>query len=150
MAALKGTLPQNIFILKSGHKGHMNFLNIGDLNKFFNFFGRKCNLSYFLVPETMSPLDVRSKVCMAPFDLRSKVCIAPILVRSSLLRTYRVDRYSCNPPKKQSPRQGVKKKTDSKNSPHVWDSDFLGGGKNSGPPCRWEQCRLYTAQGAET
>ena len=36
--SLKGTLPWNIFILKSGHKGHINSLNIGGLNKFFNFF----------------------------------------------------------------------------------------------------------------
>ena len=63
--AFKGTLPQNIFILISGHKGQINSLNIGGLNKLFNIFGRKCNLSYLLVLETMSPLDVRSKVCMA-------------------------------------------------------------------------------------
>ena len=40
------------------------------------------NFSYFLVPETMSPLHVWSKVCMAPFHVRSKVCIAPFYVPS--------------------------------------------------------------------
>ena len=30
----------------------------------------------------MSPLHVRSEVCMSPFHVRSKVCIAPIHVRS--------------------------------------------------------------------
>ena len=30
----------------------------------------------------MSPLHVRSKVCMAPFSVRSQICIAPIHVRS--------------------------------------------------------------------
>ena len=44
--------------------------------------GRNGHLSYFLVPETMSPFHVRSKVCMAPFNVRRKVCIAPIKVRS--------------------------------------------------------------------
>ena len=37
-----------------------------------------------LKSETMSPLHVRSKVCMAPFYMRSKVCIAPIHVGSKL------------------------------------------------------------------
>ena len=41
-----------------------------------------CSFRYYLVPETMSPLHVRSKVCMAPFYVLSKVCIAPIYVRS--------------------------------------------------------------------
>ena len=35
----------------------------------------------FLVPETMSTLYVRSKVCMAPFHVQSKVWNAPIHVR---------------------------------------------------------------------
>ena len=31
-----GTLPQNIFLIfKTGHIGHINFLNIGGLNQFF-------------------------------------------------------------------------------------------------------------------
>ena len=30
---LKGTLPQNIFVLKTGHIGHINSFNIGGLNK---------------------------------------------------------------------------------------------------------------------
>ena len=34
----------------------------------------------------MSPLNVRSKVCMAPFHVRSKVCIAPIHVRSKVCK----------------------------------------------------------------
>ena len=53
----KGTLPQNIFILKSCHIGHKNSLNIGVLKKLLYKFGRNSNLSYFLDPETMSPLD---------------------------------------------------------------------------------------------
>ena len=44
--------------------------------------GRFGNLSYLLVPETMSPVHVRSEVFMAPFHVRSKVCIAPFQVRS--------------------------------------------------------------------
>ena len=39
-----------------------------------------------MVPETMSPLYVRSKVCMAPFHVRSKVYIAPIHVRSKVCK----------------------------------------------------------------
>ena len=39
---------------------------------------------YFLFPETVSQLHVRSKVCMAPFHARSKVCIAPIHVQSKV------------------------------------------------------------------
>ena len=37
-----------------------------------------------LVPEHMSPLHVRSEVCMAPFHVRSKVCIAPIHVQNKV------------------------------------------------------------------
>ena len=37
---------------------------------------------YLLIPETMSPIHVRSEVSMAPFHLRSKVCIAPFKVRN--------------------------------------------------------------------
>ena len=43
-------------------------------------------MSYLLVPETMSLLYVRIKVCMAPFHVRSKVCNAPIHVRSKLCK----------------------------------------------------------------
>ena len=43
-------------------------------------------MSNFLVPETMSPLYVRSKVCMAPFNVRSKVCMASIHVRSKVCK----------------------------------------------------------------
>ena len=32
--SLKGALSQNIFIIRSGHIGHINFFNIGSLNKF--------------------------------------------------------------------------------------------------------------------
>ena len=31
---VKGTLPQNMSILKTGHIGHINSLNIGGLNNF--------------------------------------------------------------------------------------------------------------------
>ena len=41
-------------------------------------------LKLFLVSETMSPLDVRRKVCMAPFHARSKVWIHPLHVRSKV------------------------------------------------------------------
>ena len=34
----------------------------------------------------MSPLHVRSKVCIAPFHVRSKVCIAPFHVRSKVYK----------------------------------------------------------------
>ena len=63
---------------KTGHIGHINFLNKGGLNKFFNKFGINCNLSYLLVTETMSPLVVWSEVCMAHFNVPSTVCITPI------------------------------------------------------------------------
>ena len=46
---LKGTLPQNIFIIKSGHIDHINFLKIGGLNKLFLKFGANQNLSNLLV-----------------------------------------------------------------------------------------------------
>ena len=39
-----------------------------------------------MVPETISPFYVRSKVCMAPFNVRSKVCIALIHVRSKVCK----------------------------------------------------------------
>ena len=78
--------PSKHFILKSGHIGHINSFRIGCYNKFFYKFGRNCYLSYFLVPETMSPLYVQSKVCMAPFHVRSKVCIAPIHVGSKVCK----------------------------------------------------------------
>ena len=44
--------------------------------------GKTCSFSYYLVPKTMFPLNVRSKVCVANFHMRSKVCAAPIHVRS--------------------------------------------------------------------
>ena len=70
----KGILPQNNFILKTDNIGHVNSLNKGCLKKLLKKFGRNCNLSYFLVAETMSLLYVQSKVCMAPFNVWSKVC----------------------------------------------------------------------------
>ena len=72
---LKGTLPQNIFILKSGN---LNSFKIGGLTSYFLKFFRNDSYSYFKVPKTMSPLNVQGKVCMAPFHVQSKVCIAPI------------------------------------------------------------------------
>ena len=36
-AQLKGTIPQNMSILKSGDIGHINSLNIGRSNKFLTF-----------------------------------------------------------------------------------------------------------------
>ena len=47
---VKGTLPQNIFILKSGHIGHINSLNIGCLNKFFKIFWQKLQDELFFWP----------------------------------------------------------------------------------------------------
>ena len=44
------------------------------------------NLNYFVDPETMSPLYVRSKVCIAPFHVRSKVCFASIHVPSKVCK----------------------------------------------------------------
>ena len=41
---------------------------------------RNGNFSNLLVPETMSPLHVRSRVCMAPIHVVNKVCITPIHV----------------------------------------------------------------------
>ena len=83
---IKGTLLKNILILKSCQKGHIiiNTLNIGVLNKFFWKFASMCNFSYFLDPETVSPIHVKSKVCIAPFHVRSKVCIALFHVRSKI------------------------------------------------------------------
>ena len=83
---LKGTLPQNIFLIKSGHIGHINSLNIGGFNKFYKNVCQKLQFKLFVVPETMSLLYVRSKVCMTHFHVRSKVCIAPIHVRSKVCK----------------------------------------------------------------
>ena len=69
----KGTLPENIFILKKGHIGHINSQDIGGLKKTFLKIFRNCNFSDFLVPEIMSPLHVRSKFCIAPIHVRSKL-----------------------------------------------------------------------------
>ena len=57
--------------------------------------------------------------------------------------TYRVDRYSCPTP---PPRHGGEF-LDSvffprPFHPHVWDSVFLGDGKNSGPPCSYFKYNL--------
>ena len=38
------------------------------------------------------------------------------------------------PPKNRVPEMGWRKKTESKNSPHVWDSVFFGGGKKDKSP----------------
>ena len=70
----KGTLPQNIFMIKTGHIGYINFFNIGGLNKFFLKLGITCNLGYFLIPKTIFLLHVQSKVWKAPIHVRSKVC----------------------------------------------------------------------------
>ena len=40
------------------------------------------NISYLLVPETMTQLHVRSKDCMAPLHVQSKVCKVCIYLRS--------------------------------------------------------------------
>ena len=53
---------------------------------FLKSLAQKCNFSCLFVLETMSPLDVRSKVCMALFHVWSKVCIAPIHVRSKVCK----------------------------------------------------------------
>ena len=53
----------NIFILKSSYIGHKNSLNIVGFLNFFKKIGRVGNLNYLLFPETMSPLNVQSKVC---------------------------------------------------------------------------------------
>ena len=50
------------------------------------------------------------------------------------------------PPKKQSPRHVVRKKNRVQELPHVWDSAFLGGGKNSGPPCTSSPAMAKPAQ----
>ena len=50
-------------------------------NNSLNKFGKNYNLSYFLVPETMSLLYVRSNLCIAPFHVWSQICIAPMHVR---------------------------------------------------------------------
>ena len=71
-------------MIKSGHIGHKNSLNIGGLNKFINFVWQKLQFELFVVSETMSLLYVRSKVCMAHFHVQSKVWIAPIHVRSKV------------------------------------------------------------------
>ena len=81
---LKGTLLQNILIVKSGHIGTMNSLNIGGWKKLFKHLPDNLILATFLVPETMSLLNGWSKVCIAPFHMRSKVCIAPFYVWSQV------------------------------------------------------------------
>ena len=43
-------------------------------------------MSNLLVPEAMSPLYVRNKLCMGPFHVWSKVCIAPIHVRRKVCK----------------------------------------------------------------
>ena len=52
---IKGTLPQNIFILKNGYIGGWEFFSLK--------ISRNCNFRNLLVPETMRPHHVRSKVC---------------------------------------------------------------------------------------
>ena len=81
---IKGTLPQNIFIFKK--MSHMSYKlpRYRWFAKIFLKISRNCNSCNYLVPQTMSPLQVRSKVCMAVFHVRSKVCIASIHVRSKL------------------------------------------------------------------
>ena len=59
------------------------------------------------------------------------------------MRTYRVAYPSCHPLKKQSPRHGVNKKTESKNSPHAWDSVFLGVARRIGHPVWMLKCGFY-------
>ena len=87
MEGLWSTRPTpSSFIPISGHKGHINSLNIGGLNKFFKKIGRKCNLSYLLVLETMFPLDLRSKVCMASFHVRRKVYMCGVRFQVSGVR----------------------------------------------------------------
>ena len=44
-----------------------------------------CQFIYYLVPTTIIPLHVRSKVCMALFHVWSELCIAPIHVRSKFV-----------------------------------------------------------------
>ena len=58
----KGTLPQIIFSLKSGHIGHLNSLNIGCLvlYYFYVILAEMDILAIFFLPETMSPLYVQS------------------------------------------------------------------------------------------
>ena len=83
----KGTFHQNILILKTVHTGDRNSWDNGSLNKFFKKFDRNWSLSIScFVSETMSPLYVRSKVCMAPFNVWSKVFIAPIHVESKVCK----------------------------------------------------------------
>ena len=82
--SFKGDLRQNISILKSSYIGHKNSLNIVGFQRCIKKIGSVGNFNYFLVPENMSPLHVRSKVCMASFHLRSEVGIAHIHVRSKV------------------------------------------------------------------
>ena len=70
---------------KSSHRS-FKLLKYRCLIKFLYKFGRNCNLNCFLDPETMSPLHVRSEVCIAPFHVQSKVCIAPFHVRSKVYK----------------------------------------------------------------
>ena len=84
--SFKGTLPKkNILSQKWSHwslklkKKHRGFKK--------NIFGnwQKLQILLFLVPATMSPLHVWSKVCMPIFHVRNKVCIAPIHVPSKFV-----------------------------------------------------------------
>ena len=60
-AQLKGTIPQNMSILKSGDIGHINSLNIGRSNKFLTFLTEVAISAVFLVPENLSPLNVEEQ-----------------------------------------------------------------------------------------
>ena len=80
-AGLKLLSLKIFFTLQSGHICHINSLKTC---------GKKimtiCVLCHLFVPETMSPLDVQSRVCMAPFHVGSKVCIAHFHVWSKVCK----------------------------------------------------------------
>ena len=82
--SIKGALPQNIFILKTSHIGNKNSLKIMGFKRFLKRNGRINKFNLFLVPKPISPLHVRSKVCLALYHVRSEGCIAPIHVQSKV------------------------------------------------------------------
>ena len=94
---------------------------------------------YFTVlPSTLHCIPLSNKLYITHCYSCINIAIYLCLLREEKLftRLYRVSDSSCHPPKNQSPRHGGSSWTLFFPSPHVWDSDFLGGGKKNQTPCK--------------
>ena len=61
LIVLKGTLPQNIFIINSGHIGYINFFNMVGLNHFFKEIWQKLNFQQFVGQVRLGQVQLRSE-----------------------------------------------------------------------------------------